>query len=150
MKPALAILLVAMLSGLPVSGETLLSPEQFEQDATGKTLYFQDTNLQYSAEQYHPNRRVTLLHLGGSCMHGRWEARDDQMCFFYDEDPGRWHCWHYIERDNGERLHRFVGEPEEPVFELKIVTENRTPIDCPGPAIGVSFPAGPGLLAVPE
>lgn len=140
MKFLHAVIFLAIGCGLPVTAETMLSPEQFARDATGKTIYFRDTNLQFSAEQYFADQRVTLLHLGGNCMQGRWEERDEQMCFLYDEDPGRWHCWHYIERADGKRLHRFVGAPDEPLFELMIIKEDRAPLNCPGPAIGVSYP----------
>lgn len=128
-----------LATSLPSLAETQLTPEQFERDAAGKTLYFRDSNLDYSAEQYFPDRRVVLLHMGGQCMHGRWEPVGDQMCFLYEEDPGRWHCWHYIETPTGERLHRFVDEADEAPFELTIIKENAEPLQCPGPAIGVSF-----------
>ena len=127
----------------PATAETLLSPSQFEQDAAGKTLYFRDTNGDFSAEQYRPDRRVTLLHETGSCMTGRWEPRGDEICFVYVEDPDRWHCWHYIEATDGGRLHRLTNEASA-VYELFIVGEDTSPLECPGPGVGVSYtPSSP-------
>jgi len=135
-------LFVATLAS-PLAAETRLTPEQFERDSAGKTIYFRDTDRQFSAEQYLPDRRVVLLHLGGTCMHGFWRPEGDQMCFIYDVDPGRWHCWHYIQTPAQERLHRFVDETGPTDFELTIIKEDTKPLDCPAPPLGVSFTPAP-------
>lgn len=116
-----------------------MSPQDFEAVATGKTIYFSDNDQNLSAEQYLSNRRVILLHDGGTCMHGHWQPEGDKMCFYYEQDPDRAHCWHYIAGPGDLRKHRFVDETGPTDYELTIQGESTEPLKCPAPALGVSY-----------
>lgn len=127
---------VALMACLafPVSAQTPMTAEEFEAYVTGRTLTFGMSGMPYGIEEFHPGRRTTWAFLGEECREGFWFERDAQICFIYEDEPEREHCWIFWEGDTGLNA-RFMGEGEG--TELYEVQRSTRPLICPGPEVGV-------------
>ncbi|WP_069299626.1 hypothetical protein [Neptunicoccus sediminis] len=114
------------------SGETIITPDQFEALSTGKTLYFERNGRFFGAEQFYTRRRSLWMNGAKECLDGEWFAKNDLICFDYgtDLDP---QCWHFIER-SGQYSARAEGESA--AFDIHLYDIDNTPLDCQGPAVG--------------
>ncbi|MBK5925872.1 hypothetical protein [Rhodobaculum claviforme] len=110
-----------------------LSAEEFEARVTGHTLHFMAGGEPYGTEQYLPGRRVIWAFAGEECREGSWFPSGTQICFVYDEDPGRQHCWHFYDSAEG-MLARSAGPSSGGLIAVRRSAE---PMSCPGPRIGV-------------
>lgn len=113
-------------SGVPMSGDA------FEAYTEGRTLTFALDGFAYGIEQYLPGRRVIWAFRGQECREGSWFEAGDQICFVYDDEPERQHCWQFFETDSG-LLARFVNGIRD---ELVEVDQSDEPLFCPGPEVG--------------
>ena len=129
---AVSFCATASLAPAQSSGERIVTAEEFEALSTGKTLYFSRSSRFFGAEQFYTRRRSLWQNGAGQCLDGEWFAKDDLICFEYDQptDPA---CWHFIEKSTGY-VARAEGEgPENDIFLYHTDTK---PLDCKGPAIG--------------
>jgi hypothetical protein len=127
------VIAVLTLVGLPVMAADILSPEDFETYADGKTLYFSQQGQPYGVEQYLPNRKAIWQYSDGTCTRGIWYAEGSQICFVYEGD-GLPQCWHFLKKSDGFSA-RAVGR--EPGSDLDVIWRDERPISCKGPDIGV-------------
>lgn len=127
---------VALLACLacPALAQTPMSTEEFEAYVTGRTLTFGIDGMPYGIEEFRPGRRTTWAFMGDECREGSWFDRDEQICFIYDDEPAREHCWIFWRGDSGLNA-RFMGEGEG--TELYEVQRTSRPLLCPGPEVGV-------------
>ena len=111
---------------------TPMTPEAFEAYVTGQTLTFGVAGQPYGVEQYLPGRRVIWAFVGEECREGDWFPVGDQICFEYDNEPGRLHCWTFFEGSEGlmARAEGLGGT------ELVEVQRSPEPMYCPGPDVG--------------
>jgi hypothetical protein len=114
-------------TGAPMSGE------EFEAYTTGKTLTFGVGGRPYGVEQYLENRRVIWAFIGEECREGRWFEAGEMICFSYDDDPARLHCWEFYDSEAGllARIRNGSG-----ATELVEVEQSPAPLHCPGPRVG--------------
>ncbi|MGY6632658.1 MAG: hypothetical protein ACXIU8_02830 [Alkalilacustris sp.] len=110
-----------------------LSPEAFEAQVTGHTFDFLLGGAPYGTEQYLPGRRVIWAFTDGPCREGSWFPRDDRICFEYDDEPGRLHCWSFHDTPEGLAA-RSLGMGDDGVV---IMRRRAGPMSCPGPEVGV-------------
>ena len=110
----------------------MLSPEAFESFATGYTLTFHLGGAPYGVEQYLPGRRVIWAFIGEPCREGSWFPMGEGICFEYDDEPGRLHCWTFFESDDG-LVARSAGMGRG---DLVAVERSSEPMSCPGPEVG--------------
>jgi hypothetical protein len=127
------ILSLALLSGTAGSAQTLLTGQEFEAYATGKTLTYAANGQVYGVEQYLPNRRVRWAFVDDTCRIGHWYESKGEICFVY-EDDGTPQCWTFQLTD-GKLMARFVSDL--PATELNEVNQTTTPLACTGPDVGV-------------
>ena len=123
---------------LPAAGlsETILSPDTFEAYSAGTTLYFaNEDGVKYAAEQYLDQRKVIWSVDGGMCQEGYWYRAGNELCFVYKGRSDA-QCWHYLQTDRGQAV-RLVGDPPENT--IYIVRQDTQPLQCRGPAVGVSL-----------
>ncbi len=114
--------------------DTPMSGAEFDQYATGKTLYFGSDGGAYGAEQYLPGRRVIWTFLDGECEEGSWYESGNFICFAYDSRPEDPQCWIFLKSGDGVSA-LFDGDPQ--ARELIEVQQNDEPLICPGPKVGV-------------
>lgn len=139
---AVFVLLTAWVMVLPSQaqdlqpGERIISPEEFDQLSVGTTITYNRWGEFFGAEQHFEDRKVLWLRGDGTCSHGSWTARDQIICFKYEDQPGQEHCLHVIETNRG-LAHRFLGA--SPADDLYIGGQTNTPLRCTGPEVGVSY-----------
>ncbi len=124
---ALCLLPTALLA------EEVLSPEDFESYANGKTLYFAQQGQPYGVEQYLPGQQSIWQYADGTCTKGVWFARKQMICFIYEGD-GEEQCWHFLQK--GERF-AARADGREPDADLEVIWKDERPISCKGPGVGV-------------
>lgn len=132
-RPAALLATLLALPGLPAFGledTTPMTGAEFERYTTGKTLTFAVGGVPYGVEQYLPGRRVVWAFLGEACRDGSWFDAGPQICFVYDDEPGRLHCWEFHRTDDG-LVARIDGGSE-----LVEVDQSDQPMFCPGPDVG--------------
>jgi hypothetical protein len=136
-RQTLAAIAVALAALLPVAATALegvqpMSPDSFAAYSTGQTLTFAIDGVPYGIEQYLPGQRVIWAFIGEECREGRWFAMGPQICFEYDNEPGRMHCWTFY--DTGEGL---VARSEGiGAADLVEVGRSPKPMHCPAPDVG--------------
>jgi hypothetical protein len=118
---------VALESGRPMTGA------EFEAYTEGQTLTFGVDGVPYGIEQYLPGRRVLWSFIGEECREGTWFEAAPQICFVYDDEPARLHCWTFYDTGNGLRA-RFGDDPDG--TELIEVLRSPAPMMCRGPMLG--------------
>lgn len=116
----------ALDSGAP------LTAEEFEAYTTGQTLTFATDGTAYGIEQYLPGRRVIWAFVGEECREGVWFPLGPQICFEYDAEPGRLHCWSFFQGQEG-LIARSEGVGGSDLVEVQRSPE---PMFCPGPDVG--------------
>ncbi len=126
--------LVFILSILPsvLQAETILSPDEFQAYAEGKTLYFSQQGKPYGAEQYLRGRKSIWQYGDGTCARGIWFPRKSEICFLYEGDTDE-QCWHFLRKKTGYGA-RAIGR--EPAADLDVTWRNERPISCTGPDVG--------------
>lgn len=135
MKLATSIVLCAWL-GAPLGAQVPMTVEEFEDYVTGHTFIFGSQGAPYGMEEFRPGRRTTWAFIGDECREGHWFAREEQICFIYDDFPSQEHCWVFWQGDTGLNA-RFVGEGDGEQTELYEVQRSAQPMFCPGPEVGV-------------
>jgi hypothetical protein len=126
------IFCLCFLPGLALA-EEIMSPEDFQSYAEGKTLYFSQQGQPYGVEQYLPGQQSIWQYADGTCAYGIWYARKNFICFIYDGD-GDAQCWHFLQK--GEQFSaRAAGR--EPDADLDVIWKDERPISCKGPGVGV-------------
>ncbi|MGY6410875.1 MAG: hypothetical protein ACXIUV_07625 [Alkalilacustris sp.] len=113
-----------------IEGATRMSPEAFESFAEGHTLSFMLGSVPYGVEQYLPGRRVLWAFVGEECREGVWFPVGQQICFEYDDEPHRLHCWSFYETPDG------VLAQSEGMGGTVQVQRSTEPMFCPGPEVG--------------
>ena len=127
------ILTLVTLIGLPALAAEIVSPQDFEAYANGKTLYFAQQGTPYGVEQYLPNRESIWQYDDGTCTRGTWYEKGSEICFVYEGD-GTPQCWTFLKK--GDRFAaRATGR--EPEADLDVIWRDERPISCKGPDIGV-------------
>jgi hypothetical protein len=130
MRPfALALVLLAT----PAAPQTPLTAEEFEAHVTGKTITYQQQDSFFGIEEYLEGRKVRWSVAPGECQYGSWYAEGPYICFVYEYDPVP-HCWTFF-KENGALV--ALSDTGIPGFELYETDRSDTPLDCPGPDIGV-------------
>jgi hypothetical protein len=77
------------------SAQTQITPEQFIDQAEGRTLTFLNfrTNNLVGVEEFITRDRTVWARDDGSCTYGRIELSETLICFHYEDMPGQAHCW---------------------------------------------------------
>ncbi|MER5170588.1 hypothetical protein [Thioclava sp. GXIMD2076] len=139
MRPhaTLTLALMVALTGhmtLAQDAETPLDAAGFEARTTGKTITYSAGGLPYGIEQYLPGRKVLWAFTQSECKTGTWAQEGDEICFDYQDENGK-QCWHFFDTKDGLKA-QFMGDggASEPLISLQ---ESETPLNCPGPDIGV-------------
>ena len=72
-----------------------LTPEQFLDIAAGRTLTFDHypSGARVGVEQFLSRVQSVWTRDDGSCTYGEITTDPLYICFVYDDDPGREHCW---------------------------------------------------------
>lgn len=133
--PVRALALSLALAGLATAApaQTPLTAEEFEAHVTGKTItYRQLTNL-FGIEEYLEGRKVRWSVAPGECQYGNWYPEDRSICFVYEYDPTP-HCWTFWMEDGALAALSDSGIPGP---ELHEADRSDTPLNCPGPDVGV-------------
>lgn len=129
----LAALLATAAPAVAQDGEGPMTGAEFDAYTLGQTLTFGVDGVPYGIEQYLPGRRVLWSFIGEECRDGSWFESGEQICFVYDDEPDRLHCWTFYRTDDGLRA-RFEGDPDG--TELVEVLRTRRPMICDGPMLG--------------
>ena len=108
LRTALALALIAV----PAAAQEMLTPDQFLDRANGHTLTFVDapSGALVGVEQFLSRSRSVYARADGSCAYGTVTVEGPELCFRYDDDPGRLHCWWPFESDG--TLHVRLAEPD--------------------------------------
>lgn len=130
---AVAAVMLAPLPGLALDGGQPMTGAEFDAYTLGQTLTFGVDGVPYGIEQYLPGRRVLWSFIGEDCREGSWFEAGPQICFVYDDEPQRQHCWTFYDTGNGLRA-RFGNDPEG--TELIEVLRSTAPMQCQGPMLG--------------
>ena len=120
----------AAVPAMAIEDGTPMTPEAFEEFAEGQTLSFSLGGVPYGMEQYLPGRRVIWAFVGEECREGDWFPIGQQICFEYDDEPGRLHCWTFYEGPEG-----LVARSEGMGSHVR-VERSSEPMICPGPEVG--------------
>jgi hypothetical protein len=131
MKLILSIMLSLYFSAS--QAETAMSADEFEAYTIGQTLYYSQNGSVYGAESYFEGARVRWSFLDGNCLFGTWQQREDMICFEYGLDVDI-QCWRFFNGDGGLIAKFATDEPTAPLYEARRAS---TPLECPGPDVGV-------------
>ncbi|MEM7243134.1 MAG: hypothetical protein AAF429_13205 [Pseudomonadota bacterium] len=93
------ILFLYLWSGIAV-GQSLITPDEFEDISTGKTLHFNNALGYHGSEQYLSNREVRWRFANGQCQLGYWYDQNDAICFQYDNELTPM-CWLFWQTERG-------------------------------------------------
>ncbi len=127
-----AALLALLLSVSPACADVLMTPEEFDAYATGKTLTYAQGGTVYGTEEYLPGRRVRWAFAEGQCEAGHWYVEAEWICFDYETEPEP-QCWQFFRSETGLKA-RYRGETSG--AELSEIAKSSAPLNCPGPDIG--------------
>lgn len=133
LAPAAFAATMALAAGAWAAG-TPLDAAGFAARTEGWTIHYGLFGQHFGSERYFTDGVVEWRDRDGECLRGRWESRDGEICFAYEDAPGDWRCW--VVWDEGDGLRAgLVGEPESEA--LKETAREHAPLDCPGPGTGV-------------
>ncbi|SNR26225.1 hypothetical protein [Puniceibacterium sediminis] len=118
---------------LPAAAQSPMSGAEFDDYATGKTLYFGLGEQSYGVEEYLPDQRVRWSFLDGECKEGTWYEDAGQICFVYENEPTP-QCWSFFKDGSGLRA---VFENDPGATTLYEARQNEEPMMCYGPEVGV-------------
>lgn len=110
-----------------------LTASEFEAYATGKTLSYAQDGVIWGSEQYLPGRKVIWAFTEDDCQFGHWFEDQGNICFVYENDPAP-QCWRFFRETGGLRA-IFMGA--DGGTSLSEVAQSTTPLNCPGPEVGV-------------
>ena len=113
------------------TSDATLGPAEFESYTSGRTLTYASHGLAYGIERYLRDRRVLWAFLDGTCHHGYWYPKGDEICFLYEDLPGE-QCWLFSMSDAGLAA-EFTSSGE--AYEI-LESGETVPLDCPGPMVG--------------
>jgi hypothetical protein len=130
---AVAVAVALSAIALPVAAQTPLTAEEFEAHVTGKTVTYRQGQSLFGIEEYLDGRKVRWSVAPGECQSGSWYPEDRSICFVYEYDPVP-HCWTFWKEDGALVALSDTGQPGEELYEAD---RSETPLDCPGPDIGV-------------
>lgn len=119
--------LLALVLAQPVAAQEQITPDQFLDRATGRTLTFvrvPDGSL-VGVEQFLDRQRSLWARSDGSCSYGRVAVEGPELCFYYDDAPSVGHCWLPIL--DGETLFVALADGSE-VQRISRITD--TMVDC--------------------
>ena len=116
----------------PVADAPMTGAE-FDAYATGKTLSYAQDGVVWGSEQYLPGRKVVWAFTEDDCQYGQWFEDRGNICFLYDDDPDA-QCWKFFREASGLRA-IFMGA--DGGTSLSEVAQSTTPLNCPGPDVGV-------------
>lgn len=121
------ILFALILTAAPAWAQSPMTATEFEAYVKGRTLSFGTLgNPSYGVEMYLPDRRVLWSGAPGECTNGTWFARDDSICFLYEDDPEE-KCWEIYDDPAGLRA-VFTTRPDTTViFEA---VKDAVPLVC--------------------
>jgi hypothetical protein len=119
--------------GAPALAQTPLTAEEFEAHVTGKTVTYRQQDFLFGIEEYLEGRKVRWSVAPGECQYGSWYPQDRHICFVYEYDPVP-HCWTFWKEDGALVALSDTGVPGQELYEAD---RSDTPLDCPGPDIGV-------------
>lgn len=108
-----------------------ISPQAFEDFATGKTLAYAQDGLIWGRETYLPGRRVLWRAVGQDCRAGHWDPVGQSACFTYDDGTAP-QCWAFARTPTGLAALFLNDAGQRPAQ----VVEEPGPLACPGPKIG--------------
>ena len=128
---ALSLALAAVATAAPA--QTPLTAEEFEAHVTGKTITYRQSGNLFGIEEYLPDRKVRWSVAPDECQYGTWYPQDRSICFVYEYDPTP-HCWTFWIEDGALVALSDSGIPGP---ELHEADRNDTPLNCPGPDVGV-------------
>ncbi|MCB5410552.1 hypothetical protein [Pseudogemmobacter faecipullorum] len=75
-----------------------LTAAEFDALTRGRTMDTHDADIGlYGVETFLSGKRV-IWRDAERCMHGSWEQVGEQICFLYEDNPGRPVCWTYHDR----------------------------------------------------
>jgi hypothetical protein len=133
--PVRTLLLSLALAGLAsaASAQTPLTAEEFEAHVTGKTITYRQMGNLFGIEQYLDGRKVRWSVAPGECRYGSWYPEDNSICFVYEYDPTP-HCWTFW-MEGGALV--ALSDSGIPGPELHEADRSDTPLNCPGPDVGV-------------
>lgn len=129
----LALAAPALADDLLQVADSPLSATEFEAYATGKTLSYAQDGVVWGSEQYLKDRRVIWAFTEDECQYGHWFEDQGNICFLYDNDLQP-QCWRFFREDSGLRA-IFMGA--DGGTSLSEVGQSNTPLNCPGPDVGV-------------
>ncbi|SDF47408.1 hypothetical protein [Sulfitobacter delicatus] len=120
------LLALALSLALPAAAQTLLTPDEFLDRAESRTLTFEDwpAGGLVGVEEFLSRQHSRWVHADGHCTRGQITVEAPYVCFRYEDDPGRAHCWLPFDYE-GKLL---VQSPEG---NVQMVTEvTRRPLIC--------------------
>jgi hypothetical protein len=136
LKFKISAIVTIMTFAAPITAQEIITPQQFAEISTNKTLYFDSGEQFHGAEQYFPNRVVTWKFADGECDDGFWYDQGDAICFSYKQNPEP-QCWNFIQ-DGDRFLARLLGGDPTNDLELKFVDTKE--LLCEAPYLGASYP----------
>lgn len=129
-------LALAVLFGLPAAAQDQITPDDFLDRATGRTLTFENfpDGGVVGVEQFLSRSRTVWTTPEGTCTHGRIEVRDALLCFIYDDLPDPEHCWLTFEHDGRLIVMAAPGSVQE------VTRITRRPVTCQDVPISMGAP----------
>ncbi|SFJ80312.1 hypothetical protein [Jannaschia pohangensis] len=129
------IVLLCCLLAQPALAERQISPDEFAEMVTSRTMYFDRYGQPFGAEQYFDDNRVIWAFEGGTCQRGIWFSNSEgDICFVYDNNPVS-QCWTFLEVPSGGFHARLSGA--DPADDLVMQGLDEEPLDCPLDDLGV-------------
>lgn len=129
----LALAMPALAQDPAHIADSPLTGAEFDAYATGKTLSYAQNGVVWGSEQYLSDRRVIWAFAEDECQYGTWYEDQGNICFLYDNDLQP-QCWRFFREDSGLRA-IFIGP--DGGTSLSEVGQSTTPLNCPGPDVGV-------------
>jgi transcription elongation factor len=116
---------------VPAAAGTLLTPDQFEAYATGKTLAYAQDGVIWGRETYLPGRHVLWRAVGEDCKPGHWWAQGQAVCFTY-ENSAEPQCWSFAQGPTGLTATFLNTAGSAPAT----ASQEPNAVPCPGPDVG--------------
>lgn len=119
------------LTASAASAQELMTAEEFDAWSSGHTLDYFAEGTYWGSEAHFPGH-ATTDQVDDECRNGSWAPQDGAICFEYDaEGPFCWYFW----RD-GDIVTAKTTDAGPEVAPYT-VTLSDTPLNCPGPDVGV-------------
>lgn len=119
-----------MVAASTLSAQTLISPDEFLDEAEGKTLTFHlfESGAFFGVEQFLSRSLSVWREEGQDCVYGRVTTEGRELCFLYDHQPDQKVCWLPF-RHRGKLLVRLASFTDPEVQVVQNITND--PIPCP-------------------